>query len=119
MNDREAIQKLVEEQTIGIADQELCNELRRHLVEPQRQDREWNYGEAPATFPCWLVATFPAANCGIVYCEQGFGPAYPWGILSLTDVHLGSDDCWHVSLEHAFRCSPPWHDRNPEDYEVP
>jgi len=59
------------------------------------------------------------SNTGIAFCNQGFGPAYPWGLVFLSGEHMsiGMDSGWFISLEQAMRDSMAWDEPNPEGYE--
>jgi hypothetical protein len=114
-----AVQQLVDAELGRIADSALRDALRTYLVVPERHERDWEYAATEVRYPCWLVASCPVDDWCIVYCEHGFGPEDPWGMLQLSNERMLSDACWHVSLEHAFRMSPAWAGRNPPDYEVP
>jgi len=82
--------------------------------------REWDYGEAHQEFPCWIVLEHQPSNTCIAYCEEGFGPVSPWGLLFISRAHLniGMDSGWFTRFEDAFRESMAWSGQNPADYEV-
>ena len=85
--------------------------LRALLVrEPRREVRDWGYGVRGDRFPYWVVAEAPERGIILVYCEQGFGPEFPWGFL-FTDAPgestregrtLGMDAQWNCYLDEAF-----------------
>lgn len=79
--------------------------IRPLLVVPHLEERDWDYGPAGQRFLCWIVLEHPASNTGIAYCDEGFGPGSPWGLLFLEGQHLsmGPDSGWYSSLEDAFR----------------
>jgi hypothetical protein len=114
------VNNLVATEISRISQAELVNRIRELLVEVRCEHREWDYGEAGKTYPCWIVAEHPDSNTAIAYCEQGFGPSYPWGLLSIQGQHMsiGMDCSWFVSLEQAFRDSLAWEGANPPGYEV-
>jgi hypothetical protein len=68
--------------------------------------RPWDYGRPGEAFPCWLVPEHQASNTGIAYCEQGFGPRCPWGLLFLEGTEhmsMGMDSAWfEYFLEACF-----------------
>jgi hypothetical protein len=84
--------------------------IRRLLVTPQCEQRPWDYGEPNQTYPCWIIAEHPESNTCFGYCEYGFGPRCPWGLLWLTGEHLnmGMDSGWYTSLEDLVRDSRVW-----------
>jgi hypothetical protein len=79
----------------------------------------WDHGEPGDTYSCWSVLEHHASNTAIAYCEQGFGPTYPWGLLFIRDhLSMGMDSQWFTSLEDAVRESMAWDGVNPPGYEV-
>ena len=77
------------------------------LVEPYVVDRQWSYGAGK--YPCWTVLEHTRSGTGIAYCDFGFGPERPWGLVWLqgdgvnTDrMGIGQDSAWFSSLEEAF-----------------
>ena len=106
---------LLEAQVRLIDQPDLTTFVRSRLVTPQIEHRIWDYGEPWQTFPCWLCLADQPTNTGITYCEQGFGPAYPWGLVFLSRRHssIGMDSQWYVSLEDAVRESQFWEGKNP------
>jgi hypothetical protein len=90
-----------------IADQALVAGIRRWLVTPHPVVREWDYGSPGEAYTCWSVLEHPPSNTGIAYCESGFGPAFPWGLVMLSGewMSIGMDDAWYASLAEAMRGS--------------
>jgi hypothetical protein len=66
--------------------------------------RGWDYGKPGEEFPCWLVLEHAASNTGIAYCEHGFGPSMPWGLLFLSGQHMsmGMDSGWYERFLEAY-----------------
>ena len=88
-------------------------------VPPHVEDRPWDYGREAQTYPCWIAFVHPPSNTAIVYCSEGFGPAYPWGVLFLTEPrNMGMDSQWFASVEDAMRNCPAWKGENPAGYQV-
>jgi hypothetical protein len=114
-----SIAAIVTEQLSRIHDPNLAATLQPLLVEPAPILRDWDYGAPGEQFVCWSVIEHPASNTGIAYCEQGFGPTSPWGLVFLSGSHMsiGMDSAWYCSLEGAFRESMAWDGINPLDYE--
>jgi len=79
MLEKSDIVVLVANQLSQIKDMKLAARIRELLVEPKPVLRSWDYGLPEEKFICWTVIEHPASNTGIAYCEQGFGPIYPWG----------------------------------------
>ncbi len=100
---RATIQQLVDTQLASITEPGRRDALSALLVVPECQSRSWDYGAEDERYSCWLVARISEFEIGIVYCERGFGPGNPWGIVSLRDDAMGPDGAWHESLDQAFR----------------
>jgi hypothetical protein len=57
--------------------------------------------------PAGQYSTTKKSNTGIVYCESGFGPRAPWGLVWLGDVEnehmpMGMDSQWFSTLLDAY-----------------
>jgi len=109
MQDVEDILSRVEQELKQISDGKLVSRI-----------RAWDYGSRGEHFVCWTVLEHHPSNTGIAFCLQGFGPADPWGLVSLSGSHMniGMDSSWFASLEDAMRGSMAWDRQNPEGYEV-
>lgn len=114
------IEKLVTQQLERISQRELVETIHRLLVPVRCEEREWDYGAPNQTYPCWIVAEHRPSNTAVAYCEFGFGPKYPWGLLFIDGPHssMGMDCGWFVSLEETVRDSMAWEGENPPDYVV-
>jgi len=90
------------------------------LVSPRCEARDWEYGPDGQTYPCWIILEHPPSNSCIAYCDEGFGPQSPWGLLFLRGEHLsmGMDSGWFTTLEDAFRGSMACDFPPPPGYEV-
>jgi len=120
MTDKDVIQQKVDAELSRIVDTGVLDALKSLLVVPRYEMREWNYGEAGQEFPCWVVLDHVPTNTCIAYCEYGFGPSTPWGLLFIAGEYLsmGMDSGWYSNLEDAFRESMAWDGDNPPGYEV-
>jgi hypothetical protein len=96
------IQALIEAEISSLQDSRVVSHIRSLLVEPTEILREWDYGESGQTFPCWLVLSHLQSNTGIAYCEFGFGPKNPWGLVFLSGGSLGMDCGWFASFADAY-----------------
>jgi hypothetical protein len=116
----DTVRELVKSELAGITQVELADTIRPLLVDPRCELRPWNYSEPEGAFPCWVVLEHTGSGTCVVYCEEGFGPSYPWGLLFLSEPHMdmGMDAQWFLSLEDAARGSPAWDGANPPGYEV-
>jgi hypothetical protein len=101
------IQRLFDEQVARIVDPTVSALVQRWRVAPRCELRLWSY--AAVNLPCWLVLEDKELNVGVAYCEHGFGPKCPWGLLRLTGhrVHMGDDSQWFPTLEQAVRDMVP------------
>lgn len=100
-----AVADLVKAELATINDSALVTAIHALMVEPYAVDRDWDYGLPGQTYVCWTVAEHPLSNTAIVYCESGFGPAHPWGLVSLSgpNTSMGMDSSWYARLEDAVR----------------
>jgi hypothetical protein len=98
------IQALVEAELQGLRDGRVATHIRSLLVLPSAQEREWDYGTPGQTYPCWAVLDHAKSNSGIAYCQFGFGPEMPWGLVSLSGAHMsmGMDCQWFDSFLDAY-----------------
>jgi len=114
------ISSRVEQELKQISESKLVNRIRELLVIPHPVERAWDYESRGEHFVCWTVLEHHPSNMGIAYCLHGFGPSYPWGLVSLSGTHMsiGMDSSWFASLEDAMRNSMAWDEPNPEGYEV-
>lgn len=114
------ISALVESELFKIKQPELLALGRNLVVKPRLELRPWDYGKVGEKYPCWVALEHQPSNTTIVYCSQGFGPQYPWGLLFISGQHMsmGMDSQWFTSLEDALRGSIAWEGKNPEGYEV-
>lgn len=101
------VEELVRAEILRITDVSSRQAIARLLVAARVEHREWDYGAPGQTHPCWIVLEHPPSNTGIAYCEHGFGPAFPWGLLFLAgeQLSMGMDAAWYETLEEAFRDS--------------
>jgi len=120
VQDVKDISSRVEQELEQISDSKLVNRIRELLVTPYLVERAWDYGSRGEHFVCRTVLEHQPSNTGIAFCLRGFGPADPWGLVSLSGSHtnIGMDSSWFASLEDAMRNSMAWDEPNPEGYEV-
>jgi hypothetical protein len=121
MPTRNTIRELVNAELAGIGDERLVSRIREFLVvEPYAVVRDWDYGHPGEAYECWTVLEHRDSNTAIAFCERGFGPTDPWGLVSLSgpNMNIGMDCSWYANLEDAMRESQAWDGPNPPDYEV-
>ena len=104
---KDEVSALVNREVAMTSDERLAEQIQWLLVDPYVVDRDWDYGKPGEQFPCWTVLEHYPSNTGIAYCESGFGPKCPWGLVSLSGPHMsiGMDSGWFSSLESAFKDS--------------
>ena len=114
------LEKLIEEEINKISQEELVSTIQDHKVAIRVENREWDYSNTYKEYPCYIVLEDKKSNTAIAYCENGFGPAYPWGLLFIEGEYMsmGMDANWFCSLEEAVRDSKFWEGENPKGYEV-
>jgi hypothetical protein len=76
----EALRALVDRELERLLDARVKAHIRRLLVEPEPALRDGDYGEPCEQFPCWVLSD-SNSKTGIAYCESGFGPRNPWGLV--------------------------------------
>jgi len=115
------VSSIVSNELTHINDCALLNRIRSLLVAPYAVERDWDYGKVGERYTCWTVLEHPPSNTAIAYCQQGFGPSSPWGLVFLSGepMGIGMDSAWFSTLESALRESLAWGGPNPENYEVP
>jgi hypothetical protein len=97
--DAQSLKALVESELAGISDGGVLARVRTMLVEPEVILRSWDYGNAGERYPCWTVLRVPPPRgFDIAYCQHGFGPAFPWGMVSADELTLGNDGGWFETL---------------------
>lgn len=114
------VEALVEAELLQIADESVVKSIHALRVTPYPVKRGWDYGLPEESYVCWTVLEHRASNTCIAYCSQGFGPFYPWGLVSIEGefMNMGMDSQWYLKLEDAFRVSKACDEPLPEDYEL-
>jgi hypothetical protein len=102
--DTETLKALVEDELARTADTRVTTQIRSLLIEPTPVLRGWDYGVKGQQFVCWNVLEHRRSNTGIAYCESGFGPKAPWGLVVLEGPHIsiGMDSGWFRTLLGAY-----------------
>jgi len=97
--------ELIDAELAMLNDERVVLYIRALLVPPTPVVRDWDYGAPGEAYPCWTVLAHTASNTGIAYCESGFGPRSPWGLVFLTGtshMSIGMDSGWFASFLEAF-----------------
>jgi hypothetical protein len=64
---------------------------------------DWDYGEVGQQYFCWIVLEEALGEYGIAYCNEGFGPKNPWGLVSLEEnSSMGMDSQWYPTFIQAY-----------------
>lgn len=107
--DADILKSQIEQELDRVPDQRIIAHIRTALVEPKIAMREWDYGQPGEQFPCWIVLIDSARpDNGIAYCEHGFGPKRPWGLIwtrpapGLGQMSMGMDSEWFETFLEAF-----------------
>lgn len=105
--DAVALNRLVDAELGKLGDQRVERYIRDFLVEPRPENRDWDYGEPGQQYVCWTVLQHPPSNIEVAYCENGFGPQAPWGMLFLTGefISMGMDSQWYPTFLQTFFAS--------------
>jgi len=103
------LKKKIDLELDRLSDERVLKHIRHHLIHAKVVMRDWQYGMVGQKYPCWTVLEHSSSNTGIAYCEEGFGPDYPWGLVSLsgTDASMGMDTGWFKSFLDAYFDSKP------------
>jgi hypothetical protein len=99
----EILKALIESELATVSDARVIVHIRGMLVEPHSVLRLWDYGEPGQQHPCWTVLSEHSGG-EIAYCEHGFGPRNPWGLVSSGCEHqsMGMDSGWFTTFLDAF-----------------
>ena len=106
--DAVTLKRLIENELAKLSDTRVEQYIRGLLVEPTPLPRDWDYGRPGQQYVCWTVLQHAPSNSAIAYREDGFGPAAPWGLLSLSGDHMsmGMDSGWFSTILQLS--SSPW-----------
>jgi len=101
--DTDSLKALIEDELARVADARVTSHIRSLLTEPKPVFRDWNYGAKGQQHVCWILLEHHASGTGIAYCEDGFGPKTPWGLISLnSDASMGMDSGWFTTFLRAY-----------------
>lgn len=105
------LQALIEGELTKLGDDRIAAHVGSLLVEPVPVLRPWDYGEAGEKFITWTVLFDRVrSETGIAYCEHGFGPEAPWGLVFQGDDEtepssIGMDSQWFPTFVEAYLSS--------------
>jgi hypothetical protein len=105
--DADTLKTLIDRELAHVSDARVLTQIRELLVEPEMVMRDWDYGHPGQQYPCWIVFEHEPSNTGIAYCESGFGPRCPWGLISARDkgrgdLSMGMDSGWFPKFLEAY-----------------
>lgn len=103
----DTLKNLVERELQHLSAVRVLSHIRGLLVQPNAVLYHWDYGAPGEQFPCWIVLADTKSNTAIAYCEHGFGPRTPWGLLCLTNddgghSSMGMDSGWFSYFLDAY-----------------
>ena len=117
--DAQELAAMVDRELAQLSDCGVVAHIQALRDEPTVTMRRWDYGREDERYPCWTVLRHSASNTGIAYCEHGFGPRSPWGLVALEGdeglTSIGMDCSWYKTFLQAFFEShaaadlPIWH----------
>lgn len=106
MIEKSQLKKLIRSELSSVADPAQRDRLTALMWDdPRPMICAWDYGLPDETYSCWCVAGSPGSDrVGVVYCESGFGPKNPWGLIFLHDAvpRMGMDSAWFPTLPEAL-----------------
>ena len=97
--------EIVDQELTSVGDPRVAAHVRSLLTAPRIVVRGWDYGYEGEEYPCWSVLEHPRSNTGIAYCEHGFGPGNPWGLVFLSGAEhmsMGMDAGWYPRFLEAY-----------------
>jgi hypothetical protein len=105
--DAEKLNEFVKRELAAVSDAHVVEHIRELLVSPNIVLRDWDYGPPGQQYPCWIVLNdTEGSDTAIGYCEYGFGPRCPWGLLYCGDnprnQSMGMDSGWFPTFLEAF-----------------
>jgi len=104
--DANILKTVIAAELAGLSDERIIDHIRAHLIEPAPELKDWDWGDAGQQYPCWIVFTHASSNTGIAYCEHGFGPRCPWGLLWIggegKPLSMGQDSAWFTSFMETY-----------------
>ena len=108
--DAQKLNGLVDAELQRLTDERVKAHIQRLRVEPIVVMRAWDYGLENERYPCWTVLRHDRFRTDIAFCEYGFGPKHPWGLVSTSADEpggsMGMDSAWYDTfLEAVFESS--------------
>ncbi|HEX3664087.1 MAG TPA: hypothetical protein VHU23_02515 [Rhizomicrobium sp.] len=99
----EELKRLIGTELALVRDARVVDQVRSALIEPYAIMRGWDYGVAGQQYLCWMVLNDSATGAEIAFCDEGFGPRCPWGLVSSgKDRTMGPDSGWYTTFMAAY-----------------
>jgi hypothetical protein len=99
----EILERLIEAELALVQDTRVVSHIRTMLCEPHSIMRNWNYGVRGQQYLCWMVLKDAVTDAEVAYCEEGFGPKCPWGLVSSGEgASMGMDSAWYPTFMDAY-----------------
>jgi len=102
IGDADYVRAMVDRELARFRDAGFRVRARELRVPPAVELHGWEYGDLAMQYPCWVVIAEPPCRHEVAYCEEGFGPSHPWGVVVAGSRSLGLDTSWFQTLEEAF-----------------
>lgn len=105
--DAETLKAMIEAEVATLSDARVVTHILSMLVEPHVVLRGWDYGTPGQQYPCWNVLNDSSHSGAVIaYCEFGFEPKCPWGLVGSgtapADSQMGMDSGWFSSFLDAY-----------------
>ena len=101
--DAKSLKHLIEGELIWVHDARVVSHIQAMLLEPYAIMRNWDYGPQGQQYLCWLVLKDTVTGAEVGYCEEGFGPKCPWGLVSSDGgKSIGMDSGWFPTFMDAY-----------------
>lgn len=101
--DAAILKKLIEIELAHVQDERVVAHIRTMLIKPYGIMRSWDYGKPGQQYLCWMTLNDLVTGAEIGYCEEGFGPKCPWGLVgSGEDQSMGMDSGWYTTFMDAY-----------------
>ena len=85
-----------------LTDDRVQQHIRTYLIKPTPVLQNWEYGKSGQQFACWTVLDHKPTGHGIAYCDEGFGPKNPWGLVDPAGGSMGMDAGWFDAFLPAY-----------------
>lgn len=103
----DALKIVIARELEHLTDSRVMTHIQSLLVEPRIVLLNWEYGDPGQQYPGWIVLRQKDSETDIVYCQNGFGPRCPWGLVgSASDerqaISMGMDSGWFPTFMRTY-----------------